>query len=618
MKRGPLRSPPANTKRQQGDKQAEQKLPAGADSSSQTVGRELAPNQIELELQQANARLEREIQERKNLEKAVAEQTGFETMLADLSARFMNVSGGQVEVEFESAQRRACECLGLELSSLWQRVDEPSVAYRLTHFFRPLGGQPIPEPMILGEHFPWTEQQLVGGNVTAFSSFDALPKEAARDVENYRHYGVKASLNLPLSTGGGMIIGLLSFGTIQAEPTWPELLVQRLQLVGNIFSNALARIRLEQALRASEEANRATFEQAAVGIAHMAADGRFLRMNQRFCDIVGYLREEILKRTFQEITFQADLHAGAEHSDRLVHRNLKDYKLEKRYVHRDGTQVWVNLTVSLAQPETGGTEWFVVVAEDITTRKKAEAEVQRQRTDLAHASRVTTLGQLASGLAHELKQPLGAILRNAEAAELFLKRNPPDYEEVSAILVDIRQNDQRAEAVIDRLRSLLKRRDLELEPLSIKDLLEPIVALANGEILIRRAKLEVEIPSDFPAVQGDRVHLQQVFLNLFMNGLDAMDKAPPERRLLRVRVRRGEDQTVEVAVSDQGHGIPEDRLAHLFEPFFTTKSNGLGMGLAITKAIITSHGGRVWAENNPEGGATFRFTLKVAEREGTA
>ncbi len=566
-------------------------------------------------LQQANARLESAIEERKSLDQAVAEQARFETQLADLSARFLRVPAEQVDVELEIALRRLCECLGLELSSLWQRVDDPSVAYRLTHLFQPLGGPPIPEPMILAEHFPWTEQQLVAGNVTAFSSFDALPKEAARDAENYRHYGVKASLNLPLSTGGGLIIGLLSFNTIQAERTWPEIFVQRLQLVGNIFANALARKRLEQSLRASEEVNRATFEQAAVGIAHMAPDGRFLRINQRFCDIVGYSQEEMLERTFQDITFQEDLQTAAEQNDRLLRRNLQTYTMEKRYVRRDGKQVWVNLTVSLVRPETGESEWFVAVAEDITTRKKAEAEVQRQRTDLAHVSRVATMGQLASALAHELNQPLGAILRNAEAGEMFLKQNPPDYEEVSAILADIRQDDQRAGAVIDRLRSLLKRRDLEFEPLSIKDLLDQIVALANAEILARRATLEVEIPSDFPAVQGDRVHLQQVFLNLFMNGLDAMDKTPPERRRLRVRVRRGEDQTVEVAVSDQGHGIPEDKLAHVFEPFFTTKSNGLGMGLAITKTIITSHGGRLWAENNPEGGATFHFTLNVAQQE---
>jgi two-component system sensor kinase FixL len=254
----------------------------------------------------------------------------------------------------------------------------------------------------------------------------------------------------------------------------------------------------------------------------------------------------------------------------------------------------------------------VVSHTDITQLRRAEVEAQELRRDLMHVQRASMMGVLASALAHELNQPLGAILRNAEAGELFLQQNPPDYEELRAILADIRRDDQRAGAVIDRMRSLLKRRDQQLEPLSLKELLGHVAVLMRAEMQSRQMTLQLEVPSRLPLVHGDRVQLQQVLLNLLMNGLDAADGLPSERRQLVVSARRADRETVEVAVSDRGHGIPLEKLAHLFEPFWTTKSEGLGVGLAISQSIIGSHGGRIQAENNPDGGATFRFTLKVS------
>ena len=258
------------------------------------------------------------------------------------------------------------------------------------------------------------------------------------------------------------------------------------------------------------------------------------------------------------------------------------------------------------------------VSADITERKAAEAESHRQQAELAHVSRASTLGQLAASLAHEINQPLGAILRNAEAAELFLQQNPPDYEELRAILADIRQDDQRAGAVIDRMRALLKRRYLEFTFVSLAEILDQVAKLLRGELQSRQVTLAAELPANLPAVRGDRVHLQQVLLNLVMNGLDAMEHRPVRPQRLKVQIRQTDEQTVEVAVTDQGPGIPDDKLANIFEPFFTTKPKGLGMGLAISKTIIESHGGRIWAENNAGGGATFRFTLRIAESGGVA
>jgi signal transduction histidine kinase len=246
-------------------------------------------------------------------------------------------------------------------------------------------------------------------------------------------------------------------------------------------------------------------------------------------------------------------------------------------------------------------------------RRRAEAEILNQRAELAHVTRVSTLGQLTSALAHELKQPLGAILRNAEAAEIFLQNEKPDLEEIRAILADIRKDDQRAGDVIDRMRSLLKRRSLESKSLDFGELLAETVALAKSDARVRRVSVTLQMPAKLPSVRGDRVHLQQVLLNLMLNGMDAMAGGAKGKRLLTVRAETTKDGDVEVSVSDCGIGIAPDNVEHLFEPFLTTKPNGMGMGLAISQTIIEAHGGKIWGGNNVGRGAVFKFTLPADE-----
>jgi signal transduction histidine kinase len=223
------------------------------------------------------------------------------------------------------------------------------------------------------------------------------------------------------------------------------------------------------------------------------------------------------------------------------------------------------------------------------------------------------MGQLATALAHEINQPLGAILRNAEAAELFMQEASPDLDEIRAIIADIREDDQRAGTVIDRMRGLLKRQTLNTQPIHVGELVGDVRALVRVDAAARHVKLDVDVPGDLPPVRGDRVHLQQVLLNLILNGMDALNGASREDRRVSVTALLDGAQTVEIAVSDTGTGIPADKLAHVFDPFFTTKLNGMGMGLPISRTIIEAHGGRFWAENNDSGGATFRFTLLIAE-----
>jgi two-component system, LuxR family, sensor kinase FixL len=303
-----------------------------------------------------------------------------------------------------------------------------------------------------------------------------------------------------------------------------------------------------------------------------------------------------------------------ERVEREVRRALverADYAGEYRVMLPDGTQRWVAARGRMHPDRPGRPARMLGAAIDITGRKQSELEIVQQRNELAHVGRVSTMGQLASALAHELSQPLGAILRNAEAAELFIQSDPPDLEEVRAILADIRQDDQRAGEIIDHMRALLKRRGLERVPLNLAEVVEEVVPLVQPDAVSRRVRLEIEVPKKLPPVHGDRVHLQQVLLNLILNGMDAMSELPTEARRLQVRARRADAGTIEVAVADTGRGVPADKLARLFEPFFTTKPQGMGLGLPISSTIIQAHGGRIWAENSPAG-ATFFFTVPVA------
>lgn len=224
-------------------------------------------------------------------------------------------------------------------------------------------------------------------------------------------------------------------------------------------------------------------------------------------------------------------------------------------------------------------------------RQHAEREMHLLRQEIAHVGRVSMMGQLASALAHEINQPLGAILRNAEAAELFLQSASPDLDEIRGILADIRRDDQRAGSVIDRMRGLLKRHNLDTRPVDLGDLVCDVAALVRADAVARHVELSLEVPGRLPPVLGDRVHVQQVLLNLILNGLDAMNGTNRENRLVTVSARLDETHSIEIAVSDTGHGISVDKLQQVFDPFFTTKPNGMGMGLAISRTIIEAHGG---------------------------
>jgi len=241
-------------------------------------------------------------------------------------------------------------------------------------------------------------------------------------------------------------------------------------------------------------------------------------------------------------------------------------------------------------------------------RQEAERALQRSRTELAHFNRVSTMGELAASLAHELRQPLSGILTNAQAALRFLQSGNAQVDEVRGAMEDIVEDDRRAAAVIQRLRDLLTKREPSRTILDLNAVIRSVAELLGSDAVIRRVQVSLELALDPLPVCGDRIQLEQVVLNLMLNGLEAMTDCTDRERILLVRTER-EDSRAEITVVDAGAGLPQGAEERVFEPFFTTKPAGMGMGLSIARSIVESHGGTIRATSNAGHGATFVLVL---------
>jgi PAS domain S-box-containing protein len=287
---------------------------------------------------------------------------------------------------------------------------------------------------------------------------------------------------------------------------------------------------------------------------------------------------------------------------------VSDFETVRR--RKDGADIQVSIAGAPIRSSDGAIVGVATTVRDVTAHRHAEVEAERLRREIAHISRVTLMGELTASLAHELNQPLTAIMTNAHAGERYLAQAAPPLGELREILADVAADARRAGEVIHRLRSLLKKDAARFRPLDLNEVIREVVTLTRSDAIIRRQPIELALAPDLPPVVGDRVQLQQVLLNLVLNGMEAMAPRAPAERQLRIRTLR-EASAVRVGVQDEGPGIPPDKLEAVFDTFFTTKPNGMGMGLAISRSIVEAHGGRIWAENNPERGATFWFALPL-------
>jgi two-component system, LuxR family, sensor kinase FixL len=404
---------------------------------------------------------------------------------------------------------------------------------------------------------------------------------------------------------------------------WPVIaslpaLVTIAAMAYELSSDQLRANQLARELQESEERIRLASEAAAVGHWRRDLVRNEIWATEQWRMLLGFARGEPVAYE----GYLQKLHPEDRESVRQVQaKALGDeggYETEYRVLLPGGGVRWISSRGKVEFNSAGKPIVVRGVSVDITKRRLADLEIARQRNEVAHLSRVTTLGEISGSLAHELNQPLGAMLVNLDSVEMHLQNQPPNLNEVRTILADIRKDNLRAGEIIHGIRAFLRRRDLEMRPLAVDQLVAEAVRLVSADAESRKITIGFEVPPHLPDILGDRIHLQQVLINLLINGMDAMSACPLPLRRIRLRASRPNPDAVELAVIDAGAGVPPGDLSRVLDPFHSTKPEGLGLGLAICRSIVEAHGGSVNIENNLDRGATARFTLPVFREEPTA
>ena len=409
--------------------------------------------------------------------------------------------------------------------------------------------------------------------------------------------------------------------------------------MAEVLANALARKQTEDALRASEAMKSSILQSLRSGVAVVDRDGRVLALNHNWTRLAEESGASAVKVgddllcggvATQPEAGVDELSAGV----LSVLQGARDsFSCEYTTQSATGPRWWSVVVDPLDRPDGGA----VVTRADVTDLRTAELDVQRTRQELAHVGRVSTVGELTASLAHELYQPLTAIMTNAQAARRMLAAAKPDVSQIHLILSDIVNDDRRASDVIERLRDLLRKGELEMVPVDLASTIRDVADLLRGEAIVKQVQVTLDLDGYPVVVLGDRVQLQQVMLNLLHNAMEAMTDERSRATTVSVRCRRMDDvpstgsgqapstssaQTASmssglahVTVSDTGPGLLAGAEETVFDPFYTTKKDGMGMGLSIVRSIVESHGGSITAANHELGGAVFEFTLPLAGDE---
>ncbi|WP_368566161.1 PAS domain S-box protein [Pseudoxanthomonas sp. UTMC 1351] len=361
--------------------------------------------------------------------------------------------------------------------------------------------------------------------------------------------------------------------------------------------------------RQAEERFRLVVDGARTAMIMADANGNITLANLQAEKVFGYNREELLGHSI-DMLLPKGIYASSvrmrvveSHSAGLM--GVAGDVFGRR---KDGAPV--PLEIGFTPLWMSGDTFVLASIADISERLRSEQEIALQRDEVAHLARVAILGEISGSLAHELNQPLTSILSNAQAALRFLGRSPPNIDEVRDSLIQIVDSDKRASEVIRRLRAMLRKEKVDYQRLELNSIVREVVRLLDSDLLNRKISVVLELCSSLPPIYGDRVQLQQVLLNLIVNGCDAMRDIKAER-VLRISTKSLDDSSITVSVRDLGHGVPADDLERIFMPFVTSKPEGIALGLAICATIIWTHRGKLWATNNQESGATFHFQLPV-------
>jgi PAS domain S-box-containing protein len=333
-----------------------------------------------------------------------------------------------------------------------------------------------------------------------------------------------------------------------------------------------------------------------------------LSVNPFGAEQLGYSVAELVGQSVLSVFPEEDKAAARDHVARCLAHVGESMSWEIRKARRDGTTLWVRETARAVQ--LGADPPVVLMAcEDVTERKRAEEALRKAQAELARAGTLTTVGELAASIAHELRQPLAAIATNGSAALRWLNRESPDLGEARDAASRIVREAHRADEVIRGLRALVGHSELQRAALGMNDVIHEVLELARGELRRNEVSVQTDLAAGLPPVLGDRVQLQQVLLNLIVNAVEAMAQATVRPKAVVIRTERAETGEVAVAVEDTGPGLDPATAARIFDPFFTTKPNGLGMGLSICRSIVEAHGGQLSASPRAPHGTAFRFTI---------
>jgi C4-dicarboxylate-specific signal transduction histidine kinase len=576
------------------------------------------------------------------------ERLRFETLLSELSAGLIHVAASGLDAALARGLQQVVAFLGMDRGYLDAYVGGRS---GVRFSWAPPGIEESAQVLDAGQ-FPWTAERLGRGEIVRFSRTDELPEEATIDRASYERIGTRSKLSLPLRAGGP-ILGVLSFGSVRREREWPDEMIDRLRLLSEAFASALERRRAELSL-----AEHLCFEQLrsslSVTLGHVSAadfDREVQRGLRGVVDFLGVDRGSLIEfsrdggtarswaiEEWMDVEEFPWMTARLQRGDVVSFSQFEELPDEaavdrQSYLtHRVKPQVAVPLLAG--GTVVGGLVFSAVGAErarsdeliqqlqllgevcaHALSRKQGELEAQRLRQELTHIGRVSALGELTASLAHEVTQPLTAIFSNAQAGQRLLATDVVNLEEVREILNDILADDKRAADVIRRLRVLLQKGDLEFVSLDLNKVVGEVTWLVRNDAVLRNVAMSLELAPGLPRVHGDRVQLQQVVLNLVLNGFEAMREPGAGERTLVIRTAREGTAVVRVEVQDSGVGVDEKDADRIFQPLYTTKAEGLGMGLAIARTIVAAHGGRLEAANNLLGGATFHFTLPVAAED---
>jgi PAS domain S-box-containing protein len=385
--------------------------------------------------------------------------------------------------------------------------------------------------------------------------------------------------------------------------------------IGFVCRDITERKLAEAALRASEERWRSVFQTASVGIATSDANRRILSANPALQRMLGYTEAELQKLGWADLTHEDDEVLTAGWVTGLAQGREQAFQVEKRYRRKDGEFVWVSVNASYVPATEVSTDFFASVMVDITGRKCAEEALRQARDELARVARATTIGELGASIAHEINQPLAAIVASGNACRRWLE-NGQNLARAKESLNRIIADANRASEVVNRIRALTRRRAPEHLELAINDVVEEVLTFARNELQANDISIRRDLHRDVPRIMGDRVQLLQVILNLVMNGIDAMTAVEDRRRVLSVKSRLDDHGGLRVTVQDSGCGLDPQDADRIFTAFFTTKPEGMGMGLAISTSIIEAHGGRLWASPADPQGTAFHFTLPAAGGSG--